>query len=128
VQSATAGSIDQAIAACLSALADLARQVDHPDRSARIFAAIDLARGSSTLASHPVTWVASVPVADAGGAYRLTRRERQVAQLVARGLSNREIAEQLVVNERTVEVHVRNCLAKLGFRSRTQLALWFVHH
>ncbi len=54
----------------------------------------------------------------------LTRREAQVATLVARGLSNRQIAAELFLSVRTVEVHVDHVLSKLGFRSRTQLAVW----
>ena len=56
------------------------------------------------------------------GNVSLTRRERQIAQLVAEGLSNREIAEQLVLSSRTVEGHVENVLMKFGFRSRVQIA------
>jgi DNA-binding CsgD family transcriptional regulator len=54
----------------------------------------------------------------------LTTREREVAALLARGLSNRQIAEQLVITERTVAAHIEHILNKLGFRSRTQIALW----
>ncbi|MFM1723735.1 MULTISPECIES: ATP-binding protein [Rhodococcus] len=54
----------------------------------------------------------------------LTRRERQVADLVARGLTNREISETLVISQRTAEGHVERVLAKLGFGSRTQIAAW----
>ena len=57
---------------------------------------------------------------------RLTRREREVARLLAAGLSNRQIAEQLFVSERTAETHVQNILMKLGFGSRTQVAAWAV--
>lgn len=56
----------------------------------------------------------------------LTAREREVAALVAQGKSNREIAEALVVSERTVESHVTNILSKLGFTSRAQIAVWTV--
>jgi non-specific serine/threonine protein kinase len=56
----------------------------------------------------------------------LTRRESEVARLIAKGLSNREIAAALVVTERTVEGHVSNILAKLGFRSRAQVTAWVV--
>ncbi|BCX04975.1 MAG: hypothetical protein KatS3mg053_2913 [Candidatus Roseilinea sp.] len=54
----------------------------------------------------------------------LTAREREVAALVAQGRTNKAIAEQLVVSERTVEKHVENAMGKLGFTSRSQLAVW----
>lgn len=54
----------------------------------------------------------------------LTRREAEVAALVARGLSNRDIARDLVLSVRTVESHVDHALTKLGLNSRTQLAAW----
>jgi DNA-binding CsgD family transcriptional regulator len=58
----------------------------------------------------------------------LTAREREIATLMADGLSNRDIAEKLVISEGTVEVHVKHILGKLGFRSRTQVAMWFADH
>lgn len=54
----------------------------------------------------------------------LTPREREVAALVAEGMTNRQIAESLFVAERTAETHVENILMKLGFTSRTQVAGW----
>jgi non-specific serine/threonine protein kinase len=54
----------------------------------------------------------------------LTQREDQVARLIERGLSNREIAGRLIMSERTVHAHVRNILSKLGVASRTKVALW----
>ena len=54
----------------------------------------------------------------------LTARERQVALLLADGLANRAIADQLAISERTVESHVRNLLTKLGLTNRTQVAAW----
>lgn len=54
----------------------------------------------------------------------VTRRQAEVAALVADGLSNREIAERLVLSERTVESHVERIRQRLGFRSRAQLAVW----
>jgi DNA-binding CsgD family transcriptional regulator len=54
----------------------------------------------------------------------LTAREREIANLMANALSNREIAERLVIPEGTVEVHVKHILNKLGFRSRSQVAVW----
>jgi DNA-binding CsgD family transcriptional regulator/DNA-binding beta-propeller fold protein YncE len=55
---------------------------------------------------------------------RLTRREDEVARLVAEGMTNREIAERLFISERTAEHHVEQVRNKLGFRSRTQIAGW----
>jgi non-specific serine/threonine protein kinase len=56
----------------------------------------------------------------------LTPREREVASLIAGGLSNRQIAARLVISERTAEAHVTNLLGKLGLRSRAQVAVWAV--
>jgi len=57
----------------------------------------------------------------------LTRREQQVAHLVAEGLSNSDIAARLVISQRTAESHVANSLTKLGFTTRTQLAAWIAN-
>ncbi|HEY1296434.1 MAG TPA: LuxR C-terminal-related transcriptional regulator, partial [Chloroflexota bacterium] len=54
----------------------------------------------------------------------LTEREREVATLLAKGMSNREIAATLVISESTAEVHVKHILSKLGLRSRSQVAAW----
>jgi predicted ATPase/DNA-binding SARP family transcriptional activator/DNA-binding CsgD family transcriptional regulator len=54
----------------------------------------------------------------------LTRREREVAVLVARGLTNRQVAEELSISEYTAENHVRKILKKLGLGSRVQIATW----
>ena len=56
----------------------------------------------------------------------LTRREREVAILIARGRSNHEIAVELVISDRTAETHVSNILARLGFTARAQVAAWAV--
>jgi DNA-binding NarL/FixJ family response regulator len=56
----------------------------------------------------------------------LTPREREVLTLVAEGASNRQIAQTLVVSERTARTHVSSILMKLGLVSRTQAALWAV--
>ncbi|WP_086668077.1 ATP-binding protein [Lentzea kentuckyensis] len=54
----------------------------------------------------------------------LTRREREIAGLIAEGLTSREIADRLVISVRTVETHTEHILAKLGVRSRVQVATW----
>lgn len=54
----------------------------------------------------------------------LTRREREVAVLIAKEMTNRQIAEELVISEHTATTHVRNILKKLGLRSRTQIGAW----
>lgn len=59
-------------------------------------------------------------------AFLLTAREREVAGLIAHGLTNRQIAAELVISERTADAHVGNILAKLGLRSRAQAAVWAV--
>jgi len=64
----------------------------------------------------------SISGADQSGS--LTARELEIADLLARGMSNRDIAESLVISEGTVGVHVKHVLSKLGFRSRTQVATW----
>jgi DNA-binding NarL/FixJ family response regulator len=51
-----------------------------------------------------------------------------VAALIARGLSNKQIARQLVITDRTVASHVEHILDKLGFASRTQIGIWAVEH
>lgn len=61
-----------------------------------------------------------------GGRGVLTAREREVATLVADGLSNKDIASRLGVSERTAEGHVERIRAKLGFGSRAQIAAWHV--
>lgn len=58
----------------------------------------------------------------------LTNREREIAALIAAGKSNREIAERLVLSERTVVTHITSILNKLGFTSRTQIAVWANEH
>jgi DNA-binding NarL/FixJ family response regulator len=63
---------------------------------------------------------------EAGAA--LTDREREVLRLLASGRSNREIARELVVAEKTVKTHVSNVLMKLGVQDRTQAALYAVRH
>ena len=69
---------------------------------------------------------------DTAGAHRgptpLTPREHEIVRLIARGLSNREIAGELVISPATAARHVASILAKLGFSSRTQVASWATRH
>ena len=58
----------------------------------------------------------------------LTRRETEVAALAARGLTDRQIAAELVITEGTVGVHLERIFGKLGIRSRAQLAVWAAEH
>ena len=58
----------------------------------------------------------------------LTPREREVAALVARGLTNRQIAAELVITEGTAANHVEHILHKLGFRTRAQIGSWAAEH
>jgi DNA-binding NarL/FixJ family response regulator len=63
-----------------------------------------------------------------GGARRLTERETEVLGLIGHGRSNKEIARDLVLSEKTVKTHVSNILQKLQLSDRTQAALFAVHH
>jgi NarL family two-component system response regulator LiaR len=58
----------------------------------------------------------------------LTEREQEVLQLIANGMNNREIAEKLVISEKTVKTHVSNILAKLHLDDRTQAAIYALRH
>ncbi len=67
---------------------------------------------------------AKKPARTRGGRGGLTRRELEIAELVARGMTNQQIAETLVISRRTAEGHVQRVLDKLGFRSRARIATW----
>nr|WP_275424814.1 LuxR C-terminal-related transcriptional regulator [Streptomyces sp. SID13726] len=84
--------------------------------------AIDYALGNRSDGNPSRTGTAAVPPAPASG---LTRREEQVVALVARGMTNRRIAAELVLSPRTVDNHVNRILTKLGFSSRAQIAAWW---
>jgi DNA-binding NarL/FixJ family response regulator len=58
---------------------------------------------------------------------RLTPREQEIALLVARGLTNRQMAKELSISDRTVENHIAKILKKQGFSSRARIATWVAH-
>jgi DNA-binding CsgD family transcriptional regulator/tetratricopeptide (TPR) repeat protein len=82
------------------------------------------ARPASPRPTRPEPTQDASPSALAG----FSRREREVVTLIAEGCTNREIAERLVISERTAEKHVQNVLTRLGVRSRTQVAAWAVRN
>lgn len=68
------------------------------------------------------------PPAASPAAGSLTPRELEVLALVARGKHNREIAEELVISEKTAKMHISNILGKLGLEDRTQMAIYAIRH
>ncbi len=87
-------------------------------------------RMGSTMSADEAVTLALRPALTSGsdGIDALTRREREVAAMIGRGATNREVAESLVVSERTVEWHVTNVLGKLAVQTRAQVAVWAAEH
>lgn len=105
--------------ACERTLAQSLRPTDQRAERAR-GAALDLAQAINYALDPSQT----VQEPDEQEDTMLTARERQVAELVTQGLSNRQIAERLVLSTRTVDRHLENILCKLGYSSRAQIAAW----
>ena len=76
------------------------------------------------VSSRPVT----SPVTPPGGGHPLSRREVEVAVLIAQGLTSKEVGRQLFIERGTVDTHVQHIYNKLQIESRPQLAVWLVEH
>ncbi|MFI6085799.1 ATP-binding protein [Streptomyces sp. NPDC051217] len=112
------------------------RKCEHTVQRALGKGAFVLARraGAELVASGPAAALAHRAVSSApsrrlpSADVRLSRREGEVAALICRGLTNRLIAQELVISERTVHGHVARILKKLNVSSRVQVATWVVTH
>lgn len=111
-ESTTHADLEEAFAACVRALLQLARSGSNDEQAIRLEAAAQMLGCADGLSFTPGT---------AESAACLTAREREIADLVLQGLSNRQIAEHLVVSERTVDTHVQNLLRKLDLHSRSHV-------
>ena len=104
----------------------LDRAVSHADSQSRQL--LGSARAAQVVAAAESLTVNDIlgrpPAEPAGPAAALTARERQVAGLAAAGMTNRQIGRRLGISERTAERHMENLRAKLGARSRAQVAAW----
>jgi NarL family two-component system response regulator LiaR len=89
----------------------------HPDIAKKLMSAV---AGTSPQESGPMK--------ASPGLDELTEREREVLHLIAQGLNNRELAERMIISEKTVKTHVSNILSKLGVEDRTQAAIWALKH
>ena len=123
-------ALEQAFADCLGALMDLARDTGHAEPAVRMGAAVQMLAPVEHM-PHGRCGRSPVETVQVGGRSGLehaplaplTAREREVAGLVAEGLTNRDIAERLVLSERTVDTHVQKIFGKLRLRSRTHVGL-----
>ena len=96
----------------------------------QLVAAIRVVAGGGSLFAPSVTrrlverYVGTTVLAASAGLDELTGREREILRLVARGLSNAEVAAELVLSEHTVKTHITHLLQKLGLRDRTQAVVF----
>jgi non-specific serine/threonine protein kinase len=109
----------QCLASIRASLGDMLDQEWSRGRSLDQQSAINLA-----LDERPTPSSTSVDTGISSSHRVLTPRQRQIAELVSQGLSNKEIADALVISRRTAETHVENILTTLGFTNRTQIAAW----
>ncbi|HEX6404539.1 MAG TPA: AAA family ATPase [Pseudonocardiaceae bacterium] len=104
----------------------LARRAGDGDAAQACSVAADCARHATALGMRPFAARAQALIDRLGQvpAGPLTRREREVAELVAQGLTNRQIAGRLCLSERTAQNHVQHILTKLDLPNRSQIAVW----
>jgi len=95
----------------------------HPDIAKKLMAAIASEVKTPGAATSIAPGAQTPPIASS-----LTERELEVLGLIARGLTNREIAETMIISEKTVKTHVSNILGKLALDDRTQAAIWALKH
>jgi DNA-binding NarL/FixJ family response regulator len=129
LRAAVAADEREGLAACAAlSTFDLARTLAHGSGTAAEAAALatSVAAVASRLGMLPLQRSARELAAKLSGSTPgpLTRREGEIATLIARGLTNRQIAAALHISERTAENHVQHILTKLGLHTRTQIAVW----
>lgn len=90
----------------------------HPDIARKLMSALADASDAAGVVESP-------PILSTND---LTEREQEVLSLIANGMNNRQIAEQMIISEKTVKTHVSNVLSKLGVDDRTQAAIWALKH
>jgi DNA-binding NarL/FixJ family response regulator len=117
--------LEQALDDCLTALAKLARIAGAPrhGRLVEIAELLSMPR-IDTVGKPPAAVALIAPVVQFAAANPLTARECEVASEIARGLTNRQIADELGIGKRTADSHVQNILGKLGLATRSQVAAW----
>jgi serine/threonine-protein kinase PknK len=93
-------------------------------RSMTLEGAIEYALSSEEETTLPTVFAPEEQPLAAEPSDKLTRREREIATLVARGLTNRQIASELSISEHTASTHVARILKKLGLQSRAQMGSW----
>ena len=115
--------MEWALAAAISAFADVALSAGQADRAARLRRAVSALRSTDLgTSAHATTPLPPLQLR------LLTAREREIAALVARGMTNRQVAGALHITTRTASTHVQHILSKLGLRSRSEVAVWFMQH
>lgn len=103
----------------------------HPEIARKLMSAVASSAGAPPAGAAPADVAkgqASKSRTATGAESGLTQREQEVLHLIAGGLNNRQIAERLVISEKTVKTHVSNILGKLGLADRTQAAIYALQY